>query len=61
MTVDAELSEALAAVEIRPLSKSRLIRNLALRSALLYEDRHFGVLGLESGRISGGAGPGKVA
>lgn len=33
MTVDRELSEALAAVDPHPASKSRLIRDLALRGA----------------------------
>lgn len=38
VTVDAELSEALAAVEGRPSSKSRLIRDLALRGARAVAD-----------------------
>lgn len=33
VTVDPELGEALAAVDPRPASKSRLIRDLALRGA----------------------------
>jgi hypothetical protein len=33
VTVDPELGEALAAVEPRPRSRSRLIRDLALRGA----------------------------
>jgi len=33
VTVDPELGEALAAVELHPRSKSRLIRDLALRGA----------------------------
>jgi hypothetical protein len=33
VTVDPELAEAMAAVEPRPKSKSRLIRDLALRGA----------------------------
>jgi len=33
VTVDAELESALAAVEPRPASRSRLIRDLALRGA----------------------------
>jgi hypothetical protein len=38
VTVDPELGEALAAVESHPRSKSRLIRDLALRGARGVED-----------------------
>jgi hypothetical protein len=38
VTVDPELADALAAVEPRPSSKSRLIRDLALRGARAMED-----------------------
>jgi hypothetical protein len=33
VTVDPELAEAMAAVEARPASRSRLLRDLALRGA----------------------------
>ena len=40
VTVDPELSEAMAAVDAHPQSKSRLIRDLALRGAeVAQEDR----------------------
>jgi hypothetical protein len=38
VTVDPELGEALAAVEPHPRSKSRLIRDLALRGAAAAEE-----------------------
>lgn len=38
MTVDPELEEALAAVDPHPASKSRLIRDLALRGAEAAEE-----------------------
>lgn len=38
VTVDPELGEALAAIESRPRSRSRLIRDLALRGARAVED-----------------------
>lgn len=38
VTVDPELGEALAAVEPHPASKSRLIRDLALRGAEAAEE-----------------------
>lgn len=38
VTVDPELSEAMAAVEPHPASKSRLIRDLALRGAEAAEE-----------------------
>ena len=38
VTVDPELGEALAAVEPHPASKSRLIRDLALRGARAAEE-----------------------
>jgi hypothetical protein len=38
VTVDPELGAALAAVEPRPASKSRLIRDLALRGARVAEE-----------------------
>lgn len=38
VTVDPELGQALAAVEPNPASKSRLIRDLALRGARLAEE-----------------------
>lgn len=38
VTVDPELAEALAAVEPRPSSKSRLMRDMALRGARAAQD-----------------------
>jgi len=38
VTVDRELSEALAAIDPHPASKSRLIRDLALRGAAAAEE-----------------------
>lgn len=38
VTVDPELAEALAAIEPRPASKSRLLRDLALRGARAMEE-----------------------
>jgi hypothetical protein len=38
VTVDPALAEAMAAVEPRPQSKSRLIRDLALRGAEMAEE-----------------------
>ena len=38
VTVDPELGEALAAIEPHPASKSRLIRDLALRGAQIAEE-----------------------
>jgi hypothetical protein len=41
VTVDPELDEAMAAVDAHPKSKSRLIRELALRGAeVAVEERH---------------------
>ena len=40
VTLDPELAEALAAVEPRPASKSRLIRDMALRGARAAGDEH---------------------
>ncbi len=40
VTVDPELATALAAVTPRPASKSRLIRDLALRGARAAEQEH---------------------
>jgi hypothetical protein len=40
VTVDPELAEAMAAVDPHPSSKSRLIRNLAVRGAEVVADEH---------------------
>ncbi len=40
VTVDQELAEAMAAVDAHPRSKSRLIRDLALRGAEVVVDEH---------------------
>lgn len=38
VTVDPELAEAMAAVDAHPKSRSRLIRDLALRGAEVFEE-----------------------
>ena len=40
VTVDPELAEAMAAVDAHPKSRSRLIRDLALRGAEVVADEH---------------------
>jgi hypothetical protein len=40
VTVDPELAEAMAAVDAHPSSKSKLIRDLAVRGAEVVADEH---------------------
>jgi hypothetical protein len=40
VTVDPELAEAMASVDAHPRSRSRLIRDLALRGAEVVADEH---------------------